>query len=176
MLEGEWNEDSGGTFVRNPEWDGTEDTNREANPDSFVFQIGIETEVIVDRLIADQGDDANAITTRSVTPAQYPQITGDVAERAVNFESPFSNYLVPNFNRITNLKVRQALAAGDQPGGYVGALGGDKASAPSLSIVNPVDAGLRRQRELRRGRGWRRRGCQGSCSRSPVRRFRTRSS
>ena len=57
MLDGEWNEDTGGTFVRNPEWDGTEDTNREANPDSFVFQIGIEAEVIVDRLIANQGDD-----------------------------------------------------------------------------------------------------------------------
>ena len=115
MLDGEWNEDTGGTFVRNPEWDGTEDTNREANPDKFVFQIGIEAEVIIDRLIADQGDDANAISTRNVTPAQYPQITGDVEARAVNFESPFSNYLLPNFNRITNVKVRQALAAGDRP-------------------------------------------------------------
>ena len=48
----------------------------------------------------------NAITTRNVTPAQYPQITGDVADRAVNLQSPFSNYLLPNFNRVTNLKVR----------------------------------------------------------------------
>ena len=138
--ENGWNEDSGGTFIRNPEWDGTEDTNRDANPDSFVFQVGIETEVIIDRLIANEGADQNAISTRSVTPAQYPQITGDVAARAVNFESPFSNYLVPNFNRITNLQVRQALA-GDQPRGYIGALGGDKASAPSLSIVNPGTPG-----------------------------------
>ena len=141
MLDGTWSEDTGGTFVRNPEWDGTEDTNREANPDSFVFQIGIETEVIIDRLIADQGDDQNAISTRSVTPAQYPQITGDVADRAVNFESPYSNYLLPNFNRVTNLKVRQALAAATNRGAYVGALGGDKASSPSLSIVNPSTPG-----------------------------------
>ena len=141
MLDGEWNEDTGGTFIRNPEWDGTEDTNREANPDSFVFQIGIEPEVIIDRLIADQGDDQNAISTRNVTPAQYPQITGDVADRAVNFESPFSNYLLPNFNRVTNLKVRQALAAATNRAAYVGALGGDKASSPSLSIVNPATPG-----------------------------------
>ena len=107
----------GGTFIRNPEWDGTEDTNREANPDSFVFQVGIETEVIIDRLIADEGDDANAFTTRSMTPAQYPQITGEVAERAVNFESPFSNYLLPNFNRITNLQGPSGACPGDQPGG-----------------------------------------------------------
>jgi hypothetical protein len=58
MLDGEWDEDAGGTLVRNPEWDGTEDTNRQANPDSIVFQIGIEPEVIIDRLIADEGDDA----------------------------------------------------------------------------------------------------------------------
>lgn len=141
MLDGEWNEDSGGTYVRNPEWDGTEDTNREANPDSFIFQIGIESEVIIDRLIADQGDDASAISTRNVTAAQFPQISGDVAARAVNFESPFSNYLLPNFNRITNIKVRQALALATDRAGYVGSLGGEKSSAPSLSIVNPSTPG-----------------------------------
>ena len=141
MLDGAWNEDTGGTFIRNPEWDGSEDTNREANPDSFVFQIGIEPEVIIDRLIADEGDDQNAISTRNVTPAQYPQITGDVADRAVNIQSPYSNYLLPNFNRITNLKVRQALAAATNRAAYVGALGGDNASSPSLSIVNPATPG-----------------------------------
>jgi peptide/nickel transport system substrate-binding protein len=141
MLDGEWNEDSGGTFVRNPEWDASEDTNREANPDSFVFEIGLEPEVIIDRLIADEGDDRFAISTRNVTPAQYPQITGDVAERAVNIQSPYSNYLLPNFNRIKNLKVRQALAAATNRAAYVGALGGENASSPSLSIVNPSTPG-----------------------------------
>jgi peptide/nickel transport system substrate-binding protein len=141
MLQGEWNEDSGGTFVRNPNWDPKEDTNRQANPDSFVFQVGIEAEVVIDRLIADQGDDANAISTRNITPAQFPQITGAVADRAVNFESPFSNYLLPNFNRITNLKVRQALAMATDRAAYAAALGGDHSSKPSQSIVNPTTPG-----------------------------------
>jgi peptide/nickel transport system substrate-binding protein len=141
MLDGDWNEDSGGTYVRNPEWDPKEDTNREANPDKFVFQLGIEAEVVIDRLIADQGDDANAISSRNVTPAQYPQITGAVADRAENFASPFSNYLVPNFNRLTNLKVRQALALATDRSGYSAALGGEKASKPSQSIVNPATPG-----------------------------------
>jgi len=141
MLQGEWNEDPGGTYVRNPKWDGTEDTIRQANPDSFVFSLGTEAEVIVDRLIADQGDDKNAITSRNITPAQFPQITGSVADRAVNFASPYSNYLVPNFNRVTNLKVRQALAAATDRAAYSAALGGDKSSKPSQSIVNPVTPG-----------------------------------
>jgi len=141
MLQGAWNEDSGGTFVRNPKWDATEDTNRQANPDAFTFQIGIEAEVVIDRMIADQGDDANAISSRNITPAQYPQITGAVADRAVNFESPFSNYLLPNFNRVTNLKVRQALAAATDRAAYAAALGGDHSSKPSQSIVNPTTPG-----------------------------------
>src|SRR5262245_6701489 len=141
MLQGEWNEDSGGTFVRNPKWDPKEDTNRQANPDQFVFQIGIEPEVVIDRLIADQGDDANAISSRNVTAAQYPQITGAVASRSVNFESPFSNYLLPNFNRVTNLKVRQALAKATDRQAYSASLGGDHASKPSQSIVNPTTPG-----------------------------------
>src|SRR3954452_7299031 len=136
-----WNEDSGGTYVRNPKWDPKEDTNRQANPDSFTFSLGTEAEVIIDRLIADQGDDANAFSSRNVTPAQFPQITGAVADRAVNFASPFSNYLVPNFNRVTNLKVRQALAAATDRASYSAALGGDKASKPAQSIINPTTPG-----------------------------------
>jgi peptide/nickel transport system substrate-binding protein len=140
-IDGQWNEDTGGTFVRNDQWDATEDTNRQANPDKFTFTLGIEAEVVIDRIIADQGDDANAISTRNITPAQYPQITGDVAARAVNFASPFSNYLVPNFNRLTNLQVRQALAAATDRAAYSAALGGDKSSKPSQSIVNPSTPG-----------------------------------
>ena len=74
-----------------------------------MFSIGTEAEVIIDRLIADQGDDKNAITTRNITPAQYPQITGAVADRAVNFA----------------VAVQQLPAAelqpGDQPEGAPGA-------------------------------------------------------
>src|SRR3954453_2783836 len=72
MLQGAWNADSGGTFVRNPQWDPKEDTNRQANPDSFVFSLGTEAEVMVARLIADQGEDKNATPSRNITPAQFP--------------------------------------------------------------------------------------------------------
>ena len=149
MLEGEWNEDTGGTFVRNPEWDGTEDTNRQANPDQFVFQIGIEIEVIIDRLIADQGDDANAISTRSVTPAQYPQITGDVAARAVNFESPFSNYLVPHFNADDEPQGPPGAGRGNQPRWLRGCARWRQGLNPVAVDHGPVDSRLRRQPGVR---------------------------
>lgn len=137
MLEGEWNEDTGGTFVRNPEWSGEEDTTREANFDTLTFALGDEPEVIIDRLIADTGEDTNAISVQNITAAQYPQITGDVEARSVNVESPFTNYLVPNFTRVTDPLVRQALALATNRAAYIGALGGELASTPALSIVNP---------------------------------------
>ena len=92
-----------------------------------------------------------------------------MADRAVNIESPFSNYLLPNFNRVTNLKVRQALALATNRAAYVGALGGDKASSPSLSIVNPATPGYVANENFGTRRGWRRRRLRSSCSRSRAR-------
>jgi peptide/nickel transport system substrate-binding protein len=135
-IDGEWNEDSGGTFVRNDNWDGSEDKNREANFDSITFEVGIEPEVQIDRLIAD-GDDANTIAATNIPASRYAQITGEVESRSIRIESPFTNYLVPNFNRITNLKVRQALALATNRAAYIGALGGENASSPALTITSP---------------------------------------
>jgi peptide/nickel transport system substrate-binding protein len=112
----------GGTFVRNPSGTRPRTPTARRTRTSSPSRSASRPEVVIDRLIADQGDDANAISSRNITPAQYPQITGAVADRAVNFESPFSNYLVPNFNRVTNLKVRQALAAATDRAAYSAAL------------------------------------------------------
>jgi peptide/nickel transport system substrate-binding protein len=136
LLEGEWDEDTGGTFVRNPEWDRGEDANREANVDELTFELGIQPEVQIDRLIAD-GEDANTISATSIPASRYSRITGDVASRAIRIASPFTSYLVPNFYRVTNLKVRQALALATDRAGYVGALGGKNAATPALTIVSP---------------------------------------
>ncbi len=135
-LDGDWNEDSGGTYVRNDQWSADEDKNREANFDSITFEVGIEPEVQIDRLIAD-GDDANTIASTNVPASRYAQVTGDVQERSTLIESPFTNYLVPNFNRLTNLKVRQALALATNRAAYIGALGGENASTPAQTIVSP---------------------------------------
>ena len=141
MLDGDYSLDSGGTFVRNPEWDQSTDDVRKAYPDSFVFEAGVEPEIINERLIADSGDDTTAITTTSVTPPQYGQITGPVEDRASLVESPFTNYLLPNFNRIKNADVRKALAMATDRAAYSQALGGDNASTPATSIVNPAVPG-----------------------------------
>ena len=124
----------------------TEDTNREAQPGQV-------------RLPGRHRDRGHLSTGSSPTPVTTQTRSRPARDRrrstrrspvtsrpaAVNFDSPFVNYLLPNFNRITNLKVRQALA-----------LATDRAARGSRSVATrpgagavdrePVDAGLRAQR------------------------------
>ena len=156
-LEGKWDATQGGTFVRNPEYDAATDetTTRQANPDKIVFTQGLENEVIYDRLIADSGDDqyADHRPSRSRRP-YYTQITGPVADRSSLVDSPFVDYLLPNFNRMKNLKVRQALMLStDAQGVRSTPRGGDKAGKPAKSIVNPDADRLPGQPELHRSAG-----------------------
>jgi len=139
MLDGDWNQDTGGTFVRNPEWDPSTDTdnNREANPDTIVFEQGADATTINNRLIDDSGDDQNAVTYTVPEPSQYPRIESQAADRATLVDSPFASYLVPNFNRVTNPKVRQALAMATNRSAWALGLGGGNASTAADSIINP---------------------------------------
>jgi peptide/nickel transport system substrate-binding protein len=142
-LQGKWSTSKGGTFVRNTNWDQKSDPIRKALPDKVVFTQGLTNEVIADRLIADSGADQTAITDRAIPPADYSQITGPVADRATLVNSPFVDYLLPNFNQMKNLKVRQALMMSTDSEGWRNAEGGDKAAKPAKSIVNPSVVGYK---------------------------------
>jgi peptide/nickel transport system substrate-binding protein len=136
-LETPWKSGKGGTFVRNENWDPATDDVRKALPDKIVFTEGLESEILTDRLVADSGADQTAVTDRSIPPASYSQITGPVADRATQVDSPFVDYLLPNFNKMKNPKVRQALMMASDVEGQISALGGTKAGVPGKSIVAP---------------------------------------
>ena len=136
-LDGKWDVAKGGTFVRNTEWDKSTDDIRKALPDKFVFEQGLTNEIIADRLIADAGNDKYAVTDRNLPPAYYSQITGPVEKRSTLTDSPFVDYLLPNFNKVKNLKVRQAIMEATNVEGWITAGGGDKAYKPAKSMVNP---------------------------------------
>ncbi len=62
MLEGTFDKDKGGKFVRNPNWSESTDTVRKAYPDVIQYVNGVQTDTIYQRLMADQGDDKTAIS------------------------------------------------------------------------------------------------------------------
>ncbi|MFL6109238.1 MAG: ABC transporter substrate-binding protein [Marmoricola sp.] len=142
-LKGAWDKEKGGLLVRNPNYDKSTDSTdiRKALPDSINFVIGKTSEIISDQLIADSGVDKTAVTGQSIPPAYFSQITGAVADRAVNVESPYTDYAVVNFKKVTNQKVREAIAASTDAAGWVSAGGGDKSYKVSTDVVNPAVKG-----------------------------------
>lgn len=143
MLQGAWTKESGGTLVRNPNYDPKTDSTqlRKALPDKIVFSIGKDASTTDQLFIHQSGDAQTAVTSTGIAPADYAQITGNVAQLSVNVPSPFNDYLLPNFNRLKNPLVRQALAVSTNTQGWIAAGGGSKAFSPSSSIVNPTITG-----------------------------------
>jgi peptide/nickel transport system substrate-binding protein len=144
MLQGTWTKDKGGTFVRNPNWDASTDPGRKALPDKWVFTEGLTDEVIAQRLIADTGNDKYAVTDRRVPPAYQAQaISGASKSRVTNPTAPYVDYLTPNFKKLTNPKVRQALAISTDKAGYLTALGGASSGTVAKSIMAPTLLGYK---------------------------------
>ena len=145
MLQGVWTKNKGGTFVRNPQWDAKTDTVRKANPDQIVFTEGLTDEVIAQRLISDQGNDKFAVSDRRVPPAFQPQVLSNAAMKGRQeiVDSPFVDYLVPNFKTMTNPDVRQALAVSTDKAGYLTASGGQTYGRPAQTMVAPAVLGFK---------------------------------
>jgi peptide/nickel transport system substrate-binding protein len=143
---GVWVKDKGATFVRNPAYDKKTDNLRGSYPDKIIFQEGLADEVIAQRLISDQGNDKFAVSDRRIPPAMRPQIISSPAMkgRYENVLSPFVDYLVPNFKKMTDPKVRQALAISTDKSAWVAAFGGLTAGAPAQAIISPDVAGYKK--------------------------------
>ena len=144
MLQGTWQEGKGGTFVRNPNYDPSTDPAglRKARPDKIVFQEGLTDETIFDRLLKDQGTDQYAVTDRSAPPAYQVRVAAQ-KNRMTNPDTPYVDYLVPNFKKLTNPLVRQALAMAVDKSSWVTAWGGPELAKPANSIILPTVEGYK---------------------------------
>ena len=142
MLEGTFDPNKGGTWVRNPNWDESTDKVRKAYPDKIVDVEGIQSEQVYQRLIADGGEDKTAITWTTAPPAALPQIASNpsAAGRTINTDAPYVDYVQPNVTSevMKDPKVRQAFAMATNRDAYVTANGGKQVMTPSYTMCNPV--------------------------------------
>ncbi len=142
QLEGTFDPNKGGTWVRNPNWDEKTDPIRKALPDKIVDIEGIQSEQIYQRLLADGGEDKNAITFVTAPASILPQIASNpsAAQRATNPPAPFVDYIQPNVTSeaMKDPKVRQAFAMATNRDAYVTANGGKQVMTPSYSVCNPA--------------------------------------
>ncbi|WP_205473448.1 ABC transporter substrate-binding protein [Nocardioides sp. SYSU D00038] len=143
-LDGEWTEGTGGTFVRNENWDESTDPIRKALPDQWEFREGDEDEAIYDQMFADSGDAQFGVTERRIPPTFYDRIP-EVEDRYTQVESPYVDYVLPNFNSpvFKDLACREALKLATNKAAWIQAGGGEKAFTPAYSVVNPSVPGYR---------------------------------
>ncbi|MCW2539853.1 MAG: transporter substrate-binding protein [Frankiales bacterium] len=144
-LDGTWKQGGTNTFIRNDQYDAKTDTVRKALPDKVVFTEGLTDETIAQRLIADSGNDKDAVTDRSIVPAYQSQVFTNpaVKSRTENPVSPFVYYLVPNFKKMTNPLVRQALNMATDRSGWITAMGGSTNGTVAQSINSPALLGYK---------------------------------
>lgn len=101
-------------FTRNPEWSKDTDPARTASPDKIVMEMGLEDTVVINRLIADRGNDQYATSTGTFVQAPLlPEIQGkpDVESRMAVSSSGALTYLAMNTQKspLDDVQVRQAI-------------------------------------------------------------------
>ena len=129
---------SGGTFVRNENYDPASDSTelRQALPDEFIFEFVSDTDVLFQRLLSEQGDDSAAFADLNIPASFYSQITGDVEARSVKSDSPYTRFLEINSLTVTDPKVRRAMSIALNREGVLGAYGGENYGKVSSSIMS----------------------------------------
>jgi peptide/nickel transport system substrate-binding protein len=99
-------------LTRNPHWDKATDQARAGLPDNVTFQLGQQTSVTSQRLIADSGDDKFGFSASFAAPSQIVQIQNNptAKPRLVTSSSGALAYLALNTKRgpLSDVKVRQA--------------------------------------------------------------------
>ena len=98
------------TLVKNPEWDPATDPGRHQYVDGFDMQFDTPTAKIDQIMLADQGDAQDTLTYDNVSVSDYLPFTQDSNDRLVTGSVPCTAYWAPDYRKIKDIKVRQALA------------------------------------------------------------------
>ena len=140
MVDGKWDQNHGGTLVRNPNWTAATDTLRKAYPDKIVTKFGDTEAIIASKLIADQGNDKSTVTMTAIPPSSVGRVVGDptLMKRAEINNNGYVDYLTVNVKKITSPQIRQAMAMALNKTAYVTASGGSTAGAPTNSLISPT--------------------------------------
>ncbi|GHF63761.1 MULTISPECIES: ABC transporter substrate-binding protein [Streptomyces] len=135
-------------LVKNTNWDPKTDSVRHQYVDGFNFQFGITESTQTKRLIADQGEDKNAIQlTNGVEATQIQDVVGNpkVNARVTKGYQPYVMQLTFNLDRVKDKKVREAVTYAVNSkaliAGEGGVYGGDVAPnyfAPTLPGYEPT--------------------------------------
>ncbi|MFD7644346.1 ABC transporter substrate-binding protein [Kitasatospora sp. NPDC059795] len=129
-------------LVRNSNWDQATDPIRKAYPDKIVVDQTLKGGGIADRLIADQGDDKNAISYVDLVPSKISEVltNPDVKKRLVSENAGCTTKLDMNNTKapFDNAKVRLAMQYAVDKESFAGAMGGPAFNEIATTYLPPV--------------------------------------
>ena len=98
-------------LVRNENWSKDSDPVREPHVDKIIWQFGLDEAVIDERMIADAGDDKNAIVYGGILPENLQTVFSDDSfkDRRTDGFDGFVSYTMFNVESVNCLEVRQAV-------------------------------------------------------------------
>ena len=98
-------------MVRNENWSKDSDPVREPHVDKIIWQFGLDEAVIDERMIADAGDDKNAIVYGGILPENLQTVFSDDSfkDRRTDGFDGFVSYTMFNVESVNCLEVRQAV-------------------------------------------------------------------
>ena len=98
-------------LVRNESWNADSDEVREPKVDKIVWQFGLDETVIDERMLADSGDDKNAIVYGGILPENLQTVFGDdtLKDRRTDGFDGFVSYTMVNVETVSCVEVRQAI-------------------------------------------------------------------
>ncbi|MFD8596707.1 ABC transporter substrate-binding protein [Kitasatospora sp. NPDC059646] len=134
------------TLVRNPQWDPATDSARHQYPDKFQISFGVSAVDSTRRIMADAGDDRTALSfTNSVDAAHTNAVMADpaTAARAISGYQPYVAQINFNTRRITDARLRQALAYAIPTRAVYDAQGGQWGAELAGSYISPTMPGYR---------------------------------
>ncbi|MCX4746957.1 ABC transporter substrate-binding protein [Kitasatospora sp. NBC_01287] len=131
-------------LVKNPMWDPKTDPIRHQYVDEWDFDLGIDQQLMTQRLMAGSGDDKNALSiAMNADAASIKTILSDsqYANRTMNKFLPFVDTYDINMTRVTDLNVRKALETAFPVAAVQKLNGGNPTGEVAGNLVSPTVAG-----------------------------------
>jgi len=97
-------------LVQNPNWDPATDPGRRQLVDGFSMEFDVPTAKIDQEMLSDNGDAQNTLSFDNISVQDYVKFKQEAGDRLVIGSAPCTAYWAPDYRKITNIKVREALA------------------------------------------------------------------
>lgn len=131
---------------RNPNWNPATDPIRGGYPDKWHLEFGFQALQVTDRFIADAGDDKKTFSFYTQTaPERLQQVVSHPSfkPRLMTQPSPYADYYYFNLDRVTDIRIRQAVNYAWPSKQIQQIKGGPASTKLSTTILNPTVVGFR---------------------------------